>query len=339
MHYTNRRVLLASRPEGVPTADAWAYDTEAITAVPDGHFLVEQVYLSIDPAMRGWMRNQRSYIPPVEVGAVMRAGSVGTVVESRHPSFSVGETVVGTGGVQQYALSDGSGWFPTQLTGAMMPKALSVLGMTGFTAYFGLLDVGRPEAGDTVLLSGGAGAVGSIVGQVAKIKGCRVVGIAGGPAKCEYLTETLGFDAAIDYRADGLARAIRANCPDGVDVFFDNVGGETLEAALANLSRGARVVICGAISQYNEAAPHGPRNYLSLLVNRASMTGFVVFDYARRYREAAQQLSAWMKAGQLHSEEDIYEGIDRFHETFMRLFSGDKRGKLILRVGGDSTAT
>ncbi len=332
MKYTNKRVLLAERPEGLPTASAWTHDTKTIADVPDGHFLVEQEYISLDPAMRGWMRNQRSYIPPVEIGAVMRAGSVGTVVASKHHSFGVGETVVGTGGVQQYALTDGKGWVATQLSGTQMPQALSVLGMPGFTAYFGLLDIGRPVEGETVLVSGAAGAVGSIVGQIAKIKGCRVVGIAGGADKCAYMRDTLGFDATIDYRTESLVKAIRAACPNGINVYFDNVGGEMLDAALANLAPQARVVICGAISQYNETSMRGPANYLSLLVNRASMTGFVVFDYAKRYREAANQMSAWMKAGQLQSQEDIHEGIENFHETFLRLFSGDKLGKLVLKV-------
>ena len=330
--FNNKRYLLASRPEGMPTAEAWTLDQEVITEIPEGHMLVEQHYVSLDPAMRGWMRNVRSYIPPVELGAVMRAGSVGKVVASRIAGFAVGETVVGTGGVQQYCLTDGKGWVAAPLNDEQMPKALGLFGMTGYTAYFGLLEVGKPEAGQTVLVSGAAGAVGSVVGQIAKIKGCRVVGIAGGAEKCAYLTEQLGFDAAIDYREEGTLKAIRKACPDGVDVYFDNVGGEVLDYALACLAPHARVVICGAISQYNETAMRGPSNYLSLLVNRASMTGFVVFDYAKRYREAAQQMQAWMRAGQLKGEEDIYEGIENFYATFAKLFSGEKLGKLVLKV-------
>ena len=329
---TNRRVLLASRPEGLPTADAWRHDAETIAGLADGQVLVRQHYVSLDPAMRGWMRNVRSYIPPVEIGAVMRAGSVGKVVASKHADFPVGATVVGTGGVQEYALTDGRGWHVTAVPDAWMPKALGVLGMPGFTAYFGLLEVGQPEAGQTVLVSGGAGAVGSVVGQIAKLRGCRVVGIAGGAEKCAYLTEELGFDAAIDYKAESTYRAIRAKCPDGVDVYFDNVGGDILDHALANLARGARVVVCGAISQYNAERPKGPANYLSLLVNRARMQGFVVFDYAPRYGEAAREMSGWLQSGELQSREDVYVGIDRFHETFVRLFSGEKLGKLVLDV-------
>ena len=330
--YRNRRVLLARRPDGLPGADTWAIDTEEITEVPEGQCLVEQHYLSLDPAMRGWMRNVRSYIEPVAVGAVMRAGSVGRVVASNGGRFAAGDLVVGTGGVQQYALTDGRGWHATPLPEELLPKALGVLGMPGFTAYFGLLEVGRPRAGETVLVSAAAGAVGSVVCQIAKLRGCRVVGIAGGPKKCAYLTDELGCDAAVDYKAGSTYRAVRAACPDGVDVYFDNVGGDLLDDALANLARGARVVVCGAISQYNEVKPRGPRNYMSLLVNRASMTGMVVFDWAKRYGEAAQQMQAWMREGTLRSREDVYVGIDNFHETFLRLFSGEKLGKLVLDV-------
>ena len=335
MSYTNVRYLLSERPEGMPTAEAWTRDVEEVSPeVPDGQLLVKQHYVSLDPAMRGWMRNVRSYIPPVALGEVMRAGSVGKVVASRHPKFAVGQTVVGMGGVQQYALTDGKGWVATPLPDERMPKALGLFGMTGFTAYFGLLEVGRPEPGQTVLVSGGAGAVGSVVGQIAKIKGCRVVGIAGGEVKCRYLTEELGFDAAVDYRAPGTLKAIRTACPDGVDVYFDNVGGEILDYALACLAPHARVVICGAISQYNERQLRGPSNYLSLLVNRATMQGFVVFDYAKRYREAAAAFEEWMAAGEIQGREEVVEGIDRFYEAFSRLFSGDKLGKMVLDVRG-----
>ncbi len=332
MTYSNKRVLLSKRPDALPPADTWAHDVQQITDCPEGHFIVEQHFISLDPAMRGWMRNVRSYIPPVGIDEVMRAGSVGKIVASNHPSFPVGKTVVGTGGVQQYAVTDGKGWHLNPLPDAMMPKALGVLGMPGFTAYFGLLEIGKPQEGDTVLVSGGSGAVGSVVGQIAKLKGCRVVGIAGGAKKCAYMKETLGFDEVIDYKAGPVFKAIRAACPDGVNVYFDNVGGDILDNALANLAPKARVVICGAISQYNQTKPAGPSNYLSLLVNRATMEGFVVFDFAKRYGEAAQQMGAWMQEGKLHSQEDVYQGIENFHETFLRLFSGEKLGKLILQV-------
>ncbi len=332
MHHTNKRVLLAKRPDGLPQADAWTFDTEQIEHLPQGTALVEQHYISLDPAMRGWMRNVKSYIEPVGIGEVMRAGSVGKVIANKGSKLQVGQIVVGWGGVQQYALTDGSGWTSVELPDEAMAKAVGVLGMPGFTAYFGLLEVGKPRAGETVLVSGGAGAVGSIVGQIAKLKGCRVVGIAGGAEKVAYMREELGFDEAIDYKAGSTYKAIRAACPQGINVYFDNVGGEILDNALANLAREARVVICGAISQYNQTKPQGPANYLSLLVNRATMQGFVVFDYAERYGEASRQLAEWLQAGKIVSREEVAEGIEIFHATFLRLFSGDKLGKLVLKV-------
>ena len=329
----NIQYLLAKRVIGTPPADAWTRHEADVPEPGDGQLLVRIQYISLDPAMRGWMDNRRSYIAPVEIGAVMRAGTVGEVVASNNDQFPVGTHVVGTLGVQQYALSDGSDVHPIDATLAPLPRYLGTLGMTGWTAYFGLLRVGEPKAGDTVLVSGAAGAVGSVVGQIAKLKGCRVVGIAGGAEKCRYLTEVLGFDAAVDYKTGKLVRSIREHCPHGVDVYFDNVGGEVLDAALINLSRGARVVICGAISQYNTTeGVRGPANYLSLLVNRARMQGMVVFDYAKDYGKASREMAGWMMEGKLRAEEDVYEGIDNFHETFLRLFNGDKRGKLVLKI-------
>ena len=215
---------------------------------------------------------------------------------------------------------------------APLPVWLNTLGMPGMTAYFGLLEVGRPQSGDTVVVSGAAGAVGGTVGQIAKLKGCRAVGIAGGPEKCRHVTEDLGFDAAIDYKAGSVGRALYEHCPDGIDVYFDNVGGEILDAALARLARHARVVICGAISQYNAAEMRGPANYMSLLVNRASMTGFLVFDYADRYPDAAREMGEWLASGHLKSFEDIATGFDTFPETLLRLFRGENTGKLVLEV-------
>jgi len=263
----------------------------------------------------------------------MRAGAVGRVVASRHPGFAVGAYVVGGFGVQEYALSDGKGLTTVDPAVAPLPVYLGALGMPGMTAYFGLLDIGRPRAGQTVVVSGAAGAVGSVVGQIAKIKGCRVVGIAGGAEKCRYLVEELGFDAAIDYKTEDVKRAFREQCPHGIDVYFDNVGGDILDAALAQLARAARVVICGAISQYNNTTPvKGPANYLSLLVNRASMTGMVVFDYADRYGEAVREMAGWMAEGKLKAREDIVEGLDTFPDALLKLFSGENNGKLVLKV-------
>jgi NADPH-dependent curcumin reductase len=292
--------------------------------------------VSLDPAMRGWMNDARSYVPPVAIGEVMRAFAVGRVIDSRHPDLTVGDHVSGVLGVQEYAVVDRRGLNKLDPALAPLPVYLNALGMPGMTAYFGLFEVGKPEPGQTVVVSGAAGAVGSLVGQLAKLKGARVVGIAGGPEKCGYLVDELAFDAAIDYKAEDVGRALRTHCPDGIDVYFDNVGGEILNAALARLARHARVVICGAVSQYN--APEGftgPANYMSLLVNRASMTGFMVMDYVGRYGEAGQEIAGWLARGELKAQEDIVTGLDTFPETLLRLFSGEHNGKLILRVAQD----
>ena len=293
-------------------------------------------YVSVDPAMRTWMNAGRSYVPPVELGEVMRAGGVGRVVESRNANFAVGEEVYGVFGVQRYAVSDGHGLTRVDTAIAPAPVHLGVLGVSGLTAYFGLLDVGRPEPGQTVVVSGAAGSVGSIAGQIARIKGCRAIGIAGGEEKCRWLVEDLGFDAAIDYKAANLREQLKAQAPNGIDVFFDNVGGEALEAALARLARGARVVLCGAVSQYNATtAPRGPANYMQLLVARASMTGFVIFDYAHRYAEGVAQLAKWLGGGELRSREQIIRGdVSDFPEILLALFRGENTGKLVLALDG-----
>ncbi len=329
----NKQVLLAQRPVGLPTKETWSFTETALPTIQDQEFLVKQHYISLDPAMRGWLNDVRSYIPPVQIGEVMRAGSVGEIVDSKHPDFKVGDFVTGWGGVQQYAVGNTKGWFKVDPNLAPLPLYISTLGMPGMTAYFGILEVGKIKEGETVLVSGAAGAVGSVVGQIAKIKGCRVVGIAGGPEKCAYLTETLGFDAAIDYKNEDIRKGLKIACPEGIDVYFDNVGGDILDAALTRINRHARIAICGAISQYNnKTAIQGPSNYLSLLVNRASMTGFVVMDYAKDYRKAAMEMGQWIMQGKLKSKEDIYEGIENFHDTFLRLFSGEKMGKLVLKI-------
>ena len=329
----NHQIRLAARPVGLPKHSDWKFTEEKLAQPAEGQFLVKIQYLSLDPAMRGWMNEGKSYIPPVGIGEVMRAGAVGKIIASRHPKFAVGDHVVGTFGVQEYALSDGKGVNKVDPKLAPLPVYLGTLGMPGMTAYFGLLDVGALKDGDTVVVSGAAGAVGTVVGQIAKIKGCRVVGIAGGADKCAWLVKDLGFDAAIDYKSEDLKKALREHCPQGIDVYFDNVGGDILDAALTQLARGARIVICGAISQYNNTTPvKGPSNYLSLLVNRASMKGMVVFDYADRYAEGAREMAGWMMAGKLKSREDIVEGLQTFPETLLKLFSGENTGKLVLKV-------
>jgi NADPH-dependent curcumin reductase len=333
MGITNHQFRLAARPVGAVKREDFDYTEEPVRELEDGEILVKVLYISLDPAMRGWMREGKSYIPPVRIGEIMRAGGAGRVIASRNPAFADGDEVTGLFGVQEYAVSDGKSVHTVDTSFAPLPVYLGTLGMPGMTSYFGLLDVGRPKAGDTVVVSGAAGAVGAVVGQIAKIKECRVVGIAGGADKCRYIVDELGFDAAIDYKSEDVMAALGEHCPKGIDVYFDNVGGDILDAALARLARGARVVICGAISQYNNTGPvKGPANYLSLLVNRASMTGMVVFDYADRYGVAAREMAGWMAEGRLKSREYIVKGFSTFPETLLKLFTGENTGKLLLEV-------
>jgi NADPH-dependent curcumin reductase CurA len=331
---TSRQLRLAARPDGEVKDSDFDLVEVPVPEPGDGELVVEVTHVSIDPAMRGWMRDAPSYVPPVKLGEVMRALAVGRVVASGHPGFATGDLVQGTFGVTEHALSDGTGVHKLPVgDGAPLAAYLGVLGMTGLTAYFGLIEVGRVQAGDTVLVSGAAGAVGSTVGQIAKIKGARAIGIAGGPDKCRLLTEQLGFDAALDYKTSDLPEQLRARTPDRVNVYFDNVGGEILDLALTRIGRGARVVICGAISQYNRAASTGPSNYMALLVQRASMTGFLVFDYADRYPEALAELSGWLADGRLKNLENTVRGdISEFPQTLNKLFHGENTGKLVLEL-------
>ena len=335
MSTTSRQFRLAARPVGEVKASDW-HLVEVPEPLPaDGEFAVEVTHISVDPAMRGWMNAGRSYVPPVEIGEVMRAGALGRVIASRHPRFAEGDVVYGVFGVQEHAVSDGSGVHRIEpIEGVSAAAHLGVLGTSGMTAYFGLLDVGRVREGDTVLVSGAAGGVGITVGQLAKIMGARAVGIAGGREKCRALVEDLGFDAAVDYKAGDLRGQLRQHTPEHVDVFFDNVGGEILDHGLTRLARGARVVICGAISQYNNTERvAGPSNYLVLLVARASMTGFVVFDYADRYPQAAARMAGWLAEGRLTSVETTVRGnIETFPDTLARLFRGQNTGKLVLEL-------
>ncbi|MBA1148312.1 NADP-dependent oxidoreductase [Ectothiorhodospiraceae bacterium WFHF3C12] len=333
MSQDNTQVKLAARPKGEPKSSDFEITTGPVPAPGDGEVIVEVEYISLDPAMRGWMNEGKSYIKPVELGDVMRALAAGRVVQSNDPAFAEGDYVTGQLGVQQYAVARGKDLSKVDTSLAPLTTYLHVLGMTGMTAYFGINEVGELKEGENVLISGAAGAVGSIVGQIAKIKGCKVVGIAGGKEKCDYLINELGFDDAVDYRSEDVYKGLKRACPEGVDVFFDNVGGDILNAALTRLRMHARVVICGAISQYNNTeAPKGPSNYMSLLVNRAKMQGMVVFDYADRYGEAAKEMAGWMQAGKLKHKEHVVEGIDRFPEHLMMLFRGENFGKLVLKV-------
>jgi NADPH-dependent curcumin reductase CurA len=329
---TNRQFRLAARPDGLPGRECWDMTEEAPRSPEDGEALVKVLMLSLDPAMRGWMNDVPSYVPPVGIGEVMRAIGVGQVVESKHPKLAEGDYVTGLFGIQEYAALPGDALTPIDPQLAPLATYLNVLGMPGMTAYFGLLDIGQPVEGETVVVSGAAGAVGATVGQIAKIKGCRAVGIAGGPEKCQMLIDDFGFDAAIDYKNDDVLAGLREKCPERVNVYFDNVGGEILDAVLARLARKARIAICGAVSQYNESTMRGPSNYMALLVRRARMEGFVVFDYADRYAEAAREMGGWMAEGKLKGSEDVVTGIETFPETLLKLFRGENTGKLILEV-------
>ena len=340
----NRQVRLAARPVGLPQDRDWNIVDEPVPAsAPAGGVLLKVLMISLDPAMRGWMNEGRSYIRPVALGEVMRAGGIGRVVSSSHPGFAVGDTVSGMTGVQQWAAYDADGVRAAGLvridpTLAPLSAWLNALGMPGMTGYFGLLEVGKPKPGDTVVVSGAAGAVGQTVGQVAKIEGCRVVGIAGDAAKCDFVVKELGFDACIDYKAGPVREGLKQHCPKGIDVYFDNVGGEILDAVLARINLRARIVICGAISQYNATdAVRGPANYLALLVNRARMEGMVVFDYADRYHEAIARIAGWMKDGRFRSREHVVDGgVDRFPHALNMLFTGENFGKLCLKVSPDA---
>jgi NADPH-dependent curcumin reductase CurA len=337
MNVLNHQFRLATRPVGIIKRSDFNYTQESVRDPVEGEVVVKILYVSLDPAMRGWMDdNKNSYIPPVGINEVMRALAVGRVVASRNPNFTVGDHVSGMLGVQEYAYSNGQLLSKVDAHLAPLPVFLGTLGMPGLTAYFGLLEIGHPKAGETVVVSGAAGAVGSVVGQIAKIKGCRVIGIAGGPDKCRYLVEELGFDTAIDYKHENVAESLREHCSKGIDVYFDNVGGDILDAVLTRLARDARIVICGAISQYNNTTPvKGPANYLALIVARASMKGVMVADYYPRAMEALSAMGGWLANGKLKSREDIVEGLETFPDTFQKLFTGEYHGKLVLKVGED----
>jgi NADPH-dependent curcumin reductase CurA len=336
----NHQFRLAARPVGMPKPTDWSHTSEPVAEPSDGGVLVQTLALSLDPAMRGWMNEGKSYIPPVGIGEVMRAGGVGKVLASRNDRFAVGDLVSGGLGVQEYASFNADalqagGLATIDLRLGSLTQWLNVLGMPGMTGYFGLTDIGQPQSGETLVVSGASGAVGQTVGQLAKIKGCKVVGIAGGPAKCDWVVKELGFDACIDYKAgpNAVRDGLKTHCPDGVDIYFDNVGGEILDTVLTRIRRKARIIICGAISQYNNTtAVQGPKNYLSLLVNRARMQGMVVFDYAERYPQAIAELSAYLQDGSMHSREDVVQGLDQFPSALLKLFNGENFGKLVLEV-------
>jgi NADPH-dependent curcumin reductase CurA len=341
MSYSNTRVLLASRPVGLPRPENLTIDTIEIPPLSPGQVLVKTSLISLDPAMRGWMNEGKSYAPPIGIGEVFRALAAGQVVESQHPAFAKGDYVTGVLGAQQYVLREGdAAQDPTNpayllkvdTSLAPLETYLATLGMPGMTAYFGLLDTGQPQPGNTVVVSGAAGAVGSVVGQIAKLKGCRVVGLAGDQAKVDYCVNELGYDACINYKTEEVTDALRAACPDGIDVYFDNVGGDILDIVLLQINLKARIVICGAISQYNNTTPvQGPANYFSLLVNRARMEGILVGDNAAHFGEAAREMAGWLREGKLTAPKVQTEhSIENFLPTLLKLFSGENFGKLVL---------
>ena len=335
MSSTNHQVRLAARPSGLPRSSDWEITEEPTPTPGEGQLVAAVSHISLDPAMRGWMNAGASYIEPVEIGDVMRAAGVGRVTASEHPGFAPGDHVYGTFGVQEFALSDGKGVMKIDPSLAPPPTYLGTLGLSGLTAYFGLLDVGKLGEGDTVAVSGAAGAVGSIAGQIAKLKGARVIGIAGGEAKCRWLIDELGFDAAVDYKGGDLRRALRAACPDGVDVYFDNVGGDIFEACLFNMANHGRIACCGAVSQYDGAAPpHGPRGVPGLfVVRRLVVRGFIVSDFASQYDKALANLKAWVEDGALQVREDIIDGFENLPTALVGLLAGENIGKRMVRVG------
>ena len=330
----NRRWLLESRPQGLVEEKNFRFVEEEIPTIADGEILVRVLYLSCDPTQRGWIARD-TYMPAVKLGEVVRSGGVGRVLASKNAAFAPGDLVSGLVGWQDYAVMGGDGSLaPMKVPpGVPIPLAMGVLGLTGLTAYFGLLDVGRPEAGQTVVVSGAAGATGSVVGQIARIKGCRAIGIAGGPEKCAWLVEEARFDAAVDYKSEDVAARLRALCPRGIDVFFDNVGGEQLDIALAQLALRGRIVLCGAISQYSESAlPPGPKNYMNLVIKRGRMEGFLVFDYFARAPEAVRDLAAWVRQGEIKDRADVQEGLENAPRALRRLFTGENRGKQLVKI-------
>ena len=331
----NRRILLAARPVGAIKESDFKYDEVPIPEPGENEVLVRNLYLSLDPAMRGWMSEGESYIDPVRLGDVMRGLTIGEVATSKHPDFASGDKVMTMSGWQDYGLA-GPRELPNKLPSDLplpLSNFLSILGITGLTAYFGLLEVGQPKAGDTVVVSTAAGAVGSLVGQIAKLKGCRAVGITGSDEKCAWITGELGFDAAINYKTQDVPAELGKACPKGIDVYFDNVGGDILDAALARINQGARIAICGAITQYNatERSP-GPANYLNLLIKSARMEGFIVTIFQDRFPEGVMQMAQWAMAGQLKHREDIIDGLENAPRAIQKLFDGTNTGKLMVKI-------
>ena len=336
----NKRFILKRRPDGMPVEGDFSLISEPIPELTDGAILVRNHYISLDPAIRGWLDDAPSYMPPVEIGASVTASAVGRVEDSKNPNFEKGQWVLGLNAIEEYSVVE-EGGFTAPIDVSLVPSPtnyLSILGAVGMTAYFGLLDAGNPKEGETVLVTGAAGAVGSAVGQIAKIKGCRTVGIAGGPEKCRRLIEDYGFDAAIDYRGknvDALDAAIQDAAPEGLDIIFENVGGDILDAGIMSLNEHARVILCGLISEYN-TEHKGAKNLWQLIVKQASIKGFLIRDYAPRFAEGGAVMAKWIAEGLITFDEHIEQDIETAFDSFMMLFSGANTGKLILDIGPNS---
>jgi NADPH-dependent curcumin reductase len=327
----NLQIHLIDRPQGLPTLDIFKEVEMEVPPLQDGQLLIKNHYISLDPAIRGWMNAGTTYIPGMALNSPIRAFALGEIIESQNADFAVGTFVSGLLGVQEFAISDGKGLSKVDIALGKPSWHLGILGMPGMTAYFGLLEKGQPKAGETVFITGAAGIIGIAVGQIAKLKGCRVVGTAGSDAKCDYL-KSIGFDVAINYKTEDIAARLAADCPEKISILYDNVGGDQLDIGLAHLALGARVVICGAISQYNNAAIQGPKNYMKIVTARGFITGIIVFDYLNRYPEAISQISEWLTEGSLETKEDIYEGIKQFPSVLLKLFSGENFGKLLIKI-------
>ena len=340
---TNRRVLLKHRPVGEPRPTDFEIADASMPKPGEGELLVRTIWLSLDPYMRGRMNDVKSYSAPVELGGVMTAGTVGEVVESRHPGFARGDFVLSYGGWQTHHVARGGGqagpFSPLKLDPTVAPisTALGVLGMPGMTAYVGLYDIGQPKPGETVVVSAAAGAVGSAVGQLAKLKGCRAVGIAGSPEKCDHVVKELGFDACVSHRSPDLLAALKEVCPKGIDVYFDNVGGDVLKTVLRLVNPFARIPLCGIISQYNAVEPPPGPNMAPVLVNRVTIRGFIVSDHADRLPAFLSECSRWVREGRLKYREDVVEGLDNAPRAFIGLLQGKNFGKLLVKVGEDPT--
>ncbi|RKR15193.1 hypothetical protein CLV91_1275 [Maribacter vaceletii] len=329
----NTKVILANRPKGEIEDTNFDIKTEELKEIKEGEILIEIHDISLDPAIRGWMNEGTTYIKGIEIGAVVRTFSAGKIIQSKNPKFKEGDYVSGLLGAQNYCISNGEGLSHINISGSKLSHHLGILGMPGMTAYFGLLKSGEPVSGDVVYISGAAGIVGSTVGQIAKIKGCTVIGSAGSDAKCKFLLEECGFDYAINYKTEDIDQQLKKYAPNGVHIYYDNVGGPTLDIALLNLARGARVVICGAISQYNDMANiYGPKNYMKIVTARGKMNGIIVFDYVEQWPSAVKEIAEWINDGQIKVKEHTVLGLENFSKTLQMLYTGENFGKLILNI-------